>query len=91
MSDIETLQKEIETLKQQAINNSQGVNGLLAQLDAHKNMLSESITSVLHLRTNLILFEKSNKEIAERNSELKKSLEEAHKRIAELELAQASL
>lgn len=81
----EELQKENALLKQQADQNSAGIHGLLAQLDAHKAMLNESLTASLHLRTNMILVQKSNKELADKNIELKKLLDEANKRLADIE------
>lgn len=81
----EELQAENAALKQQAEQNSAGIHGLLAQLDAHKQMLNENLSVTLNLRTNTILLQKSNKEICDKNAELIRLLEEANKRIAELE------
>jgi phosphate starvation-inducible protein PhoH len=89
MSDLETLTKENEELKRQFALNSQGVQGLLAQLDAHKQSLNEALNINLQLRTNLILFQKQNQEFTDQiknltatnkalydeNSELKKPKE----------------
>jgi len=60
---LENTKKEIETLKSQASNTSQGVNALLAQLDAHKQMLNDSLNTVVQLRTQLILCQKRNAEL----------------------------
>lgn len=81
MSDIETLQKENETLKQQAASNSQGIHGLLAQLDAYKQIFNNMNITEVSLRTNLILFEKSNKELSAANAELNKKIAELNKPI----------
>ena len=42
MSDLETLKKENETLKNQMAANSQGIHGLLAQCDAFKGELADA-------------------------------------------------
>lgn len=66
MSDLETLKKENEQLKQQAMQNSQGIHGLLAQVDAFKGELADARTISLQLRTNLIMCQKSNNELVEK-------------------------
>ena len=90
MSD--ELKAENEQLKAQALQNSQGVQSLLAQLDAHKQQMNESITAGLQLRSNLFLFQKAHKEQADHIATLNKQIEslnqqlgDATKRIAELE------
>jgi predicted RNase H-like nuclease (RuvC/YqgF family) len=66
MSELETLKTENEQLKAQMAQNSQGIHGLLAQVDAFKGELADSRTISLQLRTNLILATKSNNELAEK-------------------------
>ena len=66
MSELETLKAEHETLKQQMMQNSQGIHGLLAQVDAYKGELADARTISLQLRTNLIMFQKSNNELVEK-------------------------
>lgn len=87
------LQNTIDSLNKQLAETNQGVQGLLAQLDAHKGMLSESIANNLQLRTNLVLFQKQNKDLNDNGLALRKQIEgldqqlsDASKRIAELEL-----
>lgn len=59
--------------------NQQAVNSLLAQLDAYRLTLNESLQTILILRTNLILLEKNN-------TNIKNQLDNANKRILELEV-----
>jgi|HubBroStandDraft_1064217.scaffolds.fasta_scaffold298424_3 chromosome segregation ATPase len=91
MSELESVKKENEGLKQQLAQNGRGVEGLLAQLDAAKQVIQEHINNSLGLRTNLILFDKqtkqlnahienSNKQIASLNQQLA----DATKKIEEL-------
>jgi chromosome segregation ATPase len=89
MSDdqIKKLTDENEQLKKQAEQNSKGVEGLLAQLDAHKGNLSEAIQTGLNLRTQLILFQKENKRVTDFATDLQNKLDAANKKIAELEAA----
>ena len=74
MSDLETLKKENETLKNQMAANSQGIHGLLAQCDAFKGELADARTISLQLRTNLIVTQKSNNELVEKNKALELEL-----------------
>lgn len=76
----ENLKVENANLKNQMAQNQAGVHGLLAQLDAHKQKINEDSQISLNVRTNCILLQKSNKEIAEANEALKK-------RVCELEAA----
>lgn len=77
MSDVENLNKEIEELKKQSAQNAQGVEGLIAQLDAHKQSLNEALNVGLNLRTNFILVQNQAKKFAN-------ELNEANKQIASL-------
>ena len=63
MSDVETLNKEIEQHKLNAQGNA-------AQLDAHKQMLNEYINGALILRANMILMQKQTKDLMEKNAAL---------------------
>ena len=83
MSD--ELQVENENLKKQALQNSQGIQGLLAQVDAYKQLVNENTQISINLRTNLILFQKASEELSGKVSALNKQLEEAKARIVELE------
>jgi predicted RNase H-like nuclease (RuvC/YqgF family) len=61
---IASLTAENAELKKQIENATANHSGLLAQVDAHKGMLSESIQSSLNLRTNLIMFQKKIQELS---------------------------
>lgn len=95
MSDVATLTKEIEELKKQAAQNSQGVEGLLAQLDAHKQSLNEALNAGLNLRTNFIIVQKQAQNFANQLNEankqivsLNQQLSDANAKIASLEAPQ---
>ena len=64
MSD--ELKNENQSLKDQLAQHKTGVDGLLAQLDALRGELTDARTISLQLRTNLILVQKSNKELDEK-------------------------
>ena len=66
MSELETLKQENETLKTQMVQNSQGIHGLLAQVDALRGELADARTISLQLRTNLIITQKSNNELTDK-------------------------
>ena len=74
MSELETLKQENEKLKAQMTQNSAGIHGLLSQLDAHKGELADARTISLQLRTNLIMFQKSNNELVEKVKALEAEL-----------------
>lgn len=66
MLELEFIKKENETLKSQLAANSQGIHGLLAELDAHKGELADSRVISMQLRKNLILVQKSNEELTQK-------------------------
>lgn len=72
---LENLKKEHETLKGQMSQNAQGIHGLLAQVDAYKGELADSRIISLNLRTQLVILDKSNKELVETNKVLQAELE----------------
>lgn len=73
MSDqLSAVELENVNLKKQLEQNSQGVQALLAQIDAYKGELADSRTICLQLRTNLIMFQKSHKELSDKLNELNK-------------------
>jgi ribosomal protein L29 len=74
MSELDDLKTENANLKAQMAANQQGIHGLLAQVDAHKGELADVRMISMQLRTNLILIQKSNKELAERNQCLENEL-----------------
>jgi len=89
---LNAVELENQNLKQQLQNNAQGVENLLAQLDAHKGAIADANAINLNIRTQLILWQKQNKLLNDRNLELmkqiegvNKQLEDATKRISELE------
>ncbi len=73
----EILKNKNESLKQLLAQNNNNVAGLVAQLEAHKQMLNDSLNTGLQLRTNLILFQKNNQELSERLEAANKSLLES--------------
>lgn len=85
MSDdniLEALKQENEVLKSQMNKNSQGIHGLLAQVDAHKGELVDSRHICLQLRTNLIMCQKSNNELVEANKQLQAKLDERNSKLS---------
>ncbi len=81
----EALQNEIDRLRQELVNKDAGVEGLLSQLDAHREQLGESINAMMPLRTNIIHIKKQYNKLHGEHEALKKTLEAAQKRVAELE------
>lgn len=83
---------EIFNLRKQIEQNQVGIDGLLAQLDAHKELLNESLNSGLQLRTNTLIARKQNMLLTNKLAEsqkvldgVNKQLEDATKKIVELE------
>jgi len=97
MSDVEQLKNENENLKQQLAQNTQGVKGLLAQVDAYRQTVADSNNINLQLRTNVILMQQANKEQLEKIEclskeivDLNKQLAEANKKIAEFQITEVT-
>jgi len=82
---LNALQVENANLKKKAENNSRGVEGLLAQIDAHKGLIHENLGQNLQLRTNIILFQKEQKALVSKIEDLNKKLSDALTKIAQLE------
>lgn len=96
----EDLQKKVETLAVENANltaqlnqHKQALDGMMAQLDAHREQLNENLNTGMQLRTNLIFVKKQNATLTKQNEEwqnklnaVNKQLEDATKRIADLEL-----
>ena len=80
--EVNDLQTENEQLKTQLNQNSQGVQALLAQIDALKEKVNEGNYTDLQLRTNCILLQKANKELAEEISSLKLKVNELTQSLA---------
>lgn len=76
---VDTLNLENANLKKQLEVNQAGIDGLLSQLDAHREQLNESLNSGLTMRTNVLFLKKQNQKLTNQ-------LDSANKRIAELEL-----
>lgn len=76
MSELDELKKEHDNLKAQMGANQQGIHGLLAQVEALKGELADARTISLQLRTNLVMFQKSNTELVEKNKGLQKELDD---------------
>lgn len=74
---------EINSLKTQLDQKEQAINGLLAQLDAHRGVMNESLNASLQLRTNFVVIQKNN-------LELNQKLSAANERIKELEKQNAT-
>ena len=53
---VNDLTEENKKLTQQLMGNSQGVEALVSQLDAHKGMLNESLTASLQLKAQCLIF-----------------------------------
>lgn len=75
---IEDLTTENNNLKATLQNNANGIQTVLAQLDAHKQMINENNQIGVNLRTNIILFQKQNEMLNEQ-------LKIANSKIVELE------
>lgn len=76
---IDELSNQNKVLTQQLANNNQGVEALMAQIDAHKSMVNEALTGNLQLKAHVILLEKHNKAY-------QADIERLNKKIAELEV-----
>lgn len=61
---VNELSLENDNLKKQAEQNSEGVQNLLAQLDAHKQFINEILVGGINLRTNIILLQKQVQELS---------------------------
>lgn len=69
MSKITELENELKQYKD-------GLNSLSAQLEAHKQMLNESLNTILQLRTNILLVQKHLTETILKSQETEKDLKE---------------
>jgi FtsZ-binding cell division protein ZapB len=78
---IHNLRSENNNLKDQLNKNSQGVQGLLIQLDACKELLNQNLNSDLQLRTKVLFLQKSNKEFLEHINALKKKIDDLENKV----------
>ncbi len=69
MSKITELENELKQYKD-------GFNSLSAQLEAHKQMLNESLNTILQLRTNVLLVQRHLTETIQKSQETEKDLKE---------------
>ena len=63
---------DLQNQLDQANSNLKGLN---ANLEAHKQMLNETLQAVIQLRTNLVLYQQAHTESSQANAELIKQLE----------------
>ena len=90
MSDLEALKTENENLKKQMAANSQGIHGLIAQVEAYQGELADSRHISLQLRTNVSLLKKSNNELVEANKTLQANLDVANVKLKAYEDAKSA-
>ena len=81
---IESLQAELATAKGHVKQLADNIKGLVAQLEASKQMLNEQLASNLHIRTNLQIFGNANKEYLENEARLNSIIAELNKKVDEL-------
>lgn len=74
MSD--TLMSKVTELENELKQYKDGVNSLSAQLEAHKQMLNESLNTILQLRTNVLLVQKHLSETIGKSQQVEKELKE---------------
>lgn len=91
-AQVDKLKEENANLSNLNSQNQQGIASLMAQFDAAKQMLNESLASSLQLRTHLTLFQKKVNELSEKAEADKKVIDGLNSelsnhivRIAELE------
>jgi len=72
---IDELQKENVNLKTRMNQNQEGVNNLIAQLEAHKGMVNDGLNFQVQARTQLVLLQKKIQELNAENDSLKKQVE----------------
>lgn len=82
--EVVTLRKENEDLKKQNVQNQQGIQGLMAQFDASKQMLNESLVSSLNVRTQLVYCQNQIKDANVQLEARQKKVDELSKNIADL-------
>lgn len=74
-NQLKQLELDNAALKKQLENNGKGVEGLLCQLDAHKQMINEALTQSVGFRTQIILLQKQNKELSDKLALANKAVE----------------
>jgi chromosome segregation ATPase len=88
----EVMQKEIDDLKNQLVQKDTALEGLLSQIDAHRETLNETLNIGMNLRTNVIHVKKANQKLIQelqtektKSSSLLIEHDTAVKRITELD------
>lgn len=92
--EIVNLKNEINTLKQDIINRDASFEGLMSQIEGHREQLNESLNAGLTARSNVIYMKKLHNKVSselkselEKNATLRLELDNAVKRITELDAA----
>jgi len=85
---IDQLTADKEALQKQMNGAQDAFNGLIAQLDASKQMFNDSLASCLQLRTNSIMLQKHGEKLAAQLAEKDKTIEALN---AQLEQAAAKI
>lgn len=62
-------------LENEIVQAKENIKGLIAQLDAAKQLVNEGLASNLQLRTNLNLFNQLHQELVQKNSQLMQDIE----------------
>jgi chromosome segregation ATPase len=88
----EVLQKEIDDLKVAALGKDAALEGMLSQIDAHREVLNEHMNTNMNLRTNVIHVKKANQKVVQelhaektKSASLLAQYEEVLKRNTELD------
>ncbi len=74
----------IETVQKELVQANNNIKGLIAQLEASKQMLNEQLASNLQLRTNMHMFNQANQEFVKDNSKLKQEADNLKQHIITL-------
>jgi uncharacterized protein YlxW (UPF0749 family) len=81
--NLEMLQKENADLKNQVQQGKAGVDGLLAQLDATKQMYNEGMNQQLQLRTSNIMLQKAAQELQAKVNEFQKQVDSLNQQLVD--------
>lgn len=82
-SEVSVLKQQIEILKKQLSDQSKGVEGLLAQLEATRQTLTEAMNGAITIRTHLSMSQKQNQELNNLVDSLKKEIENLRNQLIE--------
>ncbi len=81
MTQVTSMENELAQAKSQ-------IKGLIAQLDAAKQMVNEGMSTSLQLRTNMVMFQQAHQEQCKTIADLKTEIEGLRKQVEMLELLQ---